>query len=147
MQYLITSKRVVSQTQEVIEGVPQSVKKFYLDPNQHPLRTSNNLFPIVVLTSSKTVSAGEDLTLALKALDNVTQIGYRTNGMFASTHTRMLPNGWIFQLPFDRYLSHTGKFYEAIGIPPDITFPATNNYLMKKYNEEQIDIILEKIRI
>lgn len=109
------------------------------------MRTKKNLFPIVVLTSNQTVSAGEDLTLELRALDNVTQIGYRTNGVFASTHTRMLPNGWVFQLPFDRNMSHDGKYFEGIGIPPDIEFMPADNYLMKKYNENQIDLFLDRI--
>ena len=145
IQYLITDKRIVSQTQEIIDETPQNIRYFYLQPNEHPLRTKQNEFPVIVLTSNETVSAGEDLTLALKALDNVTQIGYTTNGVFASTHTRTLPNSWIFQLPFDRNMSHDGKYYEGIGIPPDVAYHPANNYLMKHYNENQQDIFLDGI--
>jgi len=145
IQYLITDKRIVYKTQEIIDAIPQAIQDFYLQPNDHPLRTKNNLFQIIVLTSNFTVSAGEDLTMQLKALDNVMQLGYRSNGVFASTHTRMLPNGWIFQLPFDRNMSFDGQYYEGSGILPDIEYDPADNYLMKEYNESRTDIFLKRI--
>lgn len=145
IQYLITDRRVVSQTQEVIEKIPQPLKPIYLQANNHPLRTKNNLIPIIVLISNQTFSAGEELTLELKALENVTLMGYPTNGVFGSAHDKTLPNGWIFVLPFDKTLSHDGTYYEGIGIPPDVQLLPADNYLIKKYNENQIDIILDKI--
>ncbi len=81
------------------------------------------------------------------SLDNVSHWGYKSDGIFADTHTRVLPNGWIYQCPFNKNLSHDGNYYESIGIPPDYEFESNYNYLLKQYLDSEKDIILDAIMI
>jgi carboxyl-terminal processing protease len=78
--------------------------------------------PVIVLTSSNTMSAAEVQTMILKnpALPNVTLIGETTYGIFSNMLEKTLPNGWEFSLSNERYLSADNEDYEQIGIRPDI---------------------------
>jgi hypothetical protein len=84
--------------------------------------------PVVLLTSSDSVSAAETLTMAL--LDrqpHVIRVGASTQGVFSDVLVRTLPNGWTFGLPNEIYLTKEGKAFDGVGVPPDIavpTFPA-----------------------
>lgn len=34
---------------------------------------------------------------------------------------RTVPNGWIFRLPNEVYLTSEGRVYDVTGVPPDVT--------------------------
>jgi C-terminal processing protease CtpA/Prc len=144
-RYLLDKKRLVQQVKQHYYGARKKTISHYLSPNLESIRPRSNQFPIYILTSQLTSSAGEILTLQLKALDKTTQIGYKTDGIFADTHTRTLPNGWIYQLPFNKNMSHDGQFYEGKGIPPEILFDESHYYLLRKYMENNQDLILDAI--
>jgi C-terminal processing protease CtpA/Prc len=76
--------------------------------------------PIIVLTSSTTLSAAEIQVLSLMTLPHVTLIGEQTYGIFSDMLLKILPNGWEFTLSNEQYLTPEGESYEQTGIPPDI---------------------------
>ena len=80
--------------------------------------------PVVLLTSSDSVSAAESFTMAL--LDrqpHVTRVGASTQGVFSDVLVRRLPNGWRFGLPNEIYLTKDGKAFDGAGVPPDVAVP------------------------
>lgn len=91
-------------------------------PNPHYI---NNVSyadrPVVVLTSSATVSAGEWLTAILKTSANVTQVGLTTNGSFSvRSLPRYLPNGWQYYYSSTFVTLSDGTSPEGVGCVPDI---------------------------
>ena len=80
--------------------------------------------PIVLLTSSFTVSAAEVFAMAMKQLPYVTIVGESTQGFFSDTYEDKLPNGWTFTLSFQQYFNAKGQNLEEIGVTPDV--PACN---------------------
>jgi hypothetical protein len=80
--------------------------------------------PVVELTGSSTVSAGETFTQALMGrTPHITRIGENTQGVFSDVLGRRLPNGWRFGLPNEVFLTPDGKAFDGPGIPPDIQVP------------------------
>lgn len=79
---------------------------------------------IVLLTGSNTVSAGETFTMALMGrTPAVIRVGEPTQGVFSDVLGRVLPNGWRFGLPNERFLTKEGVAFDGPGIPPDIIIP------------------------
>jgi len=79
--------------------------------------------PVVELIGIHSVSAAETFTQALLGrTPRVTRIGENTQGVFSDVLTRHLPNGWIFGLPNERFVTD-GKAYDVTGIAPDISVP------------------------
>ena len=79
---------------------------------------------VVLLTGPDCVSAGETFTMALLGRKPiVTRIGENTQGVFSDVLTRKLPNGWLFSLPNQIYLTKNGKTFDGVGVPPDIFAP------------------------
>lgn len=80
--------------------------------------------PVVLLTSSDSVSAAETFTMAiLDRQPHVTRIGANTQGVFSDVLGRKLPNGWSFGLPNEIYLTKDGKAFDGAGVPPEIKVP------------------------
>lgn len=75
--------------------------------------------PVYVVTSNVTISAGEILTMALRALPNVTHVGEPTRGALSDVLDKTLPNGWELSLSNEVYLDHRGAAWEGKGIEPD----------------------------
>ena len=76
--------------------------------------------PVYVLTSDLTVSAGEILTLSLRALGNVIHVGETTRGAFSTVLTKYLPNGWEISLSNEIYTDPQGDVWEGRGIEPAV---------------------------
>ncbi|HEY3744222.1 MAG TPA: S41 family peptidase [Bryobacteraceae bacterium] len=106
------------------------------DPNDPTLMTAPQLAmvvpsarpgwhgPVVELTSRYSVSAVETFTQALMGRrPAVDRIGEHTNGVFSGVPNRHLPNGWIFGLPNELYLTERGTSFDVSGIPPTIPVP------------------------
>ncbi len=97
-----------------IEGVePQP---FYVLPAEE----HRFLGPVALVTSDYTVSAGEDFTLAMRALPNVTHYGMATCGSFSDVLPKELPNGWTVNLSHEVYLDGEGRHWEGKGVPPEV---------------------------
>lgn len=78
---------------------------------------------LTLVTSDMTVSAGEILTLALRALPQVTHVGEATRGAFSDVIEKTLPNGWIMELSNEVYTDKHGIIWEGRGVTPDRAFP------------------------
>ncbi|MEW2615764.1 S41 family peptidase [Streptomyces sp. NPDC047880] len=80
--------------------------------------------PLAVLTGRLTVSAGETFTQALmNRTPAPVRIGENTQGALSDTMDRVLPNGWSFTLPNEKYLASMGEAFDGAGIPPTIRVP------------------------
>lgn len=93
---------------------------FFVHPSTGPHYTG----PLSILAGGSTFSAGEAVTQAL--LDRSprpTVVGENTQGVFSDILDRQLPNGWMFGLPDEEYLTPSGRTYDIAGIPPDIRVP------------------------
>lgn len=95
--------------------------------------------PIVYLTDRYTISAAERMTYAFKALPNVTHMGDTTNGAIATIVGRELANGWKYSIVTQKIEGFDGKYYEGVGIPPEIYIKNTMDEMA-----EGIDKTLEK---
>jgi C-terminal processing protease CtpA/Prc len=76
--------------------------------------------PVIELIGVQSVSAAETFTQALLGRQpKITRLGENTQGVFSDVLERRLPNGWIFGLPNERFVTD-GKNYDVVGIAPDI---------------------------
>ena len=84
-------------------------------------KEGNNQYtkPVVLITSSHTISAGETFTLAMKENTNVMQVGDTTAGAFSDQVFFEMPNGWFFTVSVGDYRASDNQSYEGIGIAPD----------------------------
>lgn len=79
--------------------------------------------PVYVLTSNSTVSAGETLTLALKAFPHVRHVGEPTRGCISSFLNKWMPNDFHLTLSNQIWMYPDGTVPEGIGLQPDIPIP------------------------
>lgn len=95
----------------------------------NPSQGTRFVGPVYVITSNITVSAGEILTMALRALPNVTHVGEATRGAMSDVLDRTLPNGWELALSNEVYLDSKGISWEGRGIRPqwEMTVLPTGN--------------------
>jgi carboxyl-terminal processing protease len=76
--------------------------------------------PVMILTSRRTVSAGENFLLGMRELPQVTVIGDVTSGAYADVGHFTLANGWQVNFPYNRMLDRNGFSWEGLGLAPDI---------------------------
>ena len=96
-----------------IEFEPRS---FYYEPKGAWQYTR----PVLVLTSRRTVSAGENFLLGMRLLPHVTLVGDVTSGAFADVGHFKLANGWEVSFPYNQFLDSRGFSWEGVGLAPDI---------------------------
>jgi carboxyl-terminal processing protease len=101
-------------------GAPET--SVYVVPTDRPSFDG----PVYLMTTDSTVSAGETMTMALRALPNVTHVGQPTNGSFSDVLDKTLPNGWPLTLSNEIYRDHAGILWEGRGITPDIPLDIFN---------------------
>ncbi|SDE03799.1 S41 family peptidase [Kordiimonas lacus] len=100
--------------------------------------------PVVVLTGPNSMSAAETFLMALMdRAPEVTRIGDNTRGAFADMLPRILPNGWLFALPNERYLDSAGKSYDRLGIPPHIRVPVFSEEDLAAGRDSALDAALK----
>jgi len=88
-------------------------------PHRGPIYTG----PVVLLTSRYTVSAHETFTQALLGrTPEVVRLGENTQGAISDHMYRLLPNGWLFSLPTQRFFTR-GVAFDGPGVPPTIRVP------------------------
>ncbi|MEO6284345.1 MAG: S41 family peptidase [Dyadobacter sp.] len=85
-----------------------------------PAGKSQYTKPVILLTTSTTISAGETFTFAMRENANVTHMGTTTAGAFSDVIPHQLPNGWLVTIGVGDYRGSDGKSYEGIGITPKI---------------------------
>jgi len=83
-----------------------------------PKGAAQYLKPVYLLTSDRTVSAGETFTLMMRELPHVKQVGQTTAGSLSDILEKPLPGNFLITIPNEIYLDPTGALYEGIGISP-----------------------------
>jgi len=102
--------------------------------------------PVVLLTGPDTISAGETFTMALMGhTPHIQRIGLNTQGVFSDVLKRTLPNGWIFHLPNEVYLTVDGKAFDAIGIPPDLKIKFFSESDLRSGKDAALEAALQKL--
>lgn len=86
---------------------------------------------VVFLVDRGTYSAGSFLSLATKALDNITLIGDTTGGGLGLPNGGQLPNGWRYRFSITQTLTLDQKPDYENGVPPDIKVSFDWNDLTK----------------
>lgn len=77
--------------------------------------------PVVILTSSRTFSGGEDLAYVQQALGRARVVGERTGGGAHPVEHFPLPPGRLCQIPVARsVIAATGSNWEGTGVLPDL---------------------------
>lgn len=97
----------------------------YIQPSDRPSFDG----PVYLMTTQSTVSAAEIMTLAFRALPNVTHVGQATQGALSDVLEKTLPNGWKIELSNEVYRDQNGILWEGRGIPPEFSiniFSETN---------------------
>lgn len=110
-----------------------------LDVYLEPTDTPSFYGPVVLLTSSSTVSAAEVFTLSMSQLPNVTIAGEATHGALSNVMEWRLPNGFEVGLSNEFYLSPQGEWFETTGIPVDLNVP----FYTPEQRELEIDLGIE----
>lgn len=111
-----------------------------------PSNRSRFTGPLVVMTSSFTVSAAETFVLGLMQRPETTRIGTNTQGAFSDMQTRVLPNGWRFGLPNETYETPNGQRFEGIGIAPEIEIPSFSDDQLAQSRDLPLEAALKKLR-
>ncbi len=112
-RYLAYSKRARDQRDP--SGFTKS-QRVLVEPSDDSRFTG----PVALLTSRYSVSAAETFAQALILRDPpVARIGENTQGVFSDVMIRSLPNGFVFGLPNEIYVT-SGRTYDGLGIPPTI---------------------------
>jgi hypothetical protein len=111
--YVAYSKRV-----QVSPGHFTRPQPIVVRPAKHPYTG-----PVAILTGGSDVSAGETFVQALLNRPRTVRIGQNTQGVFSDILERHLPNGWLFGLPDEEFLTRTGRTFDGTGIPPQIRTP------------------------
>ena len=88
----------------------------YIQPTDRPSFDG----PVYLMTTQSTVSAGEIMTLAFRALPNVTHVGQPTQGALSDVLYKALPNGWEIGMSNEIYRDPDGILWEGRGITPEI---------------------------
>ena len=109
-------------------------KKRYIEPKGEILFTK----PVTVLTNRETYSAAEGFVEMMMLFPQVTLIGGNTGGGSGGTAYFELPNGLTYRITTKFETLPNGKYYENVGIAPDIKVTNTN-----RDDSNGIDRILE----
>jgi hypothetical protein len=102
--------------------------------------------PLVVMTSSFTVSAAETFVLGLMQRPNTTRIGTNTQGALSDMQTRVLPNGWSFGVPNETYETPNGQRFEGIGIAPEMEVSSFTDDQLAQSQDLPLEAALKKLR-
>ena len=81
------------------------------------------LKPVYVITSNSTVSAGETLTMALKAFPHVRHVGEPTRGCLSAFLNKWMPNDFHLTLSNEIWALPNGGIPEGKGLQPDLAIP------------------------
>lgn len=111
------AERKLAYSKRAFGAAGEASDVFYAQPSPGRRFTG----PTYVITSDVTGSGAEILTLTMRVLPNVTQVGTPTRGALSDRLVKVLPDGSDFSLSNEIYLDPSGKLYEAVGIPPHRT--------------------------
>jgi len=102
--------------------------------------------PVYLMTTDSTGSAGEIMTMSLRALPNVTHMGQSTNGGLSDILSKVLPNGWNLSLSNEIYLDHEGVAWEGLGIAPDVALQISSEADLLDGHQAAVATVLDRIK-
>ena len=76
--------------------------------------------PVVLLVNSRSISAAENVALAVRAVPHAVVVGETTAGVMADTAPLPLPNGWEVGVPVNVFRDANGVSWEGVGVAPDL---------------------------
>ena len=76
--------------------------------------------PVYLLTTDRTISAGDSLTLMMREIPHVTHVGQPTSGSMSDKLEKSLPGNFAISLSNESYVDPRGVLYEGRGIPPKV---------------------------
>jgi carboxyl-terminal processing protease len=106
--------RVPAYSKQAYGAQGVSPDMFYAEPSVGRRFTG----PTYLLTSDVTVSGGEILTMTMRVLPNVSQVGMATRGALSDRLTKVLPDGSDFSISNEIYLDPREVLFEGTGLPP-----------------------------
>jgi hypothetical protein len=94
-------------------------QKYYSEVE--PSKNANSKVKLILITDRSVGSSGEDFTMMMRVLPQLTVIGDTTHGNPGGTpNAKELPNGWLIYMPTSlEYTIKNELVYK--GLPPDIT--------------------------
>ncbi|MCV2363614.1 S41 family peptidase [Paucibacter sp. DJ1R-11] len=107
------------------------------------------LKPVYLLTSDRTVSAGDTLALMMRTLPHVTQVGQATSGSMSDKLGKTLPGNFLVTLSHERSVDPQGVSYEVKGVPPKLAlavFDPKNPASLFSGHAAALDRVLAMIR-
>lgn len=107
------------------------------------------LKPVYLLTTDRTVSAGDTLTLMMRELPHVTHIGQATSGSMSDKLDKSLPGNFTVSLSNEIYADPRGVVYEGRGIPPKVplvVFDPADPSSLYSGHDNAINKLIEIIR-
>jgi len=135
------TERALAYTKYASDSSNQTPFEIYVEPDSSERYTGH----VILVTSNVTVSAGEMLTMALRAQPNVTHVGEATRGAHSDVLEKRLPNGWTLNLSNEIYHDHDGEFWEGRGIPPHIPMQIFNPDNPFEGHVDAINSVIEQI--
>ena len=76
--------------------------------------------PVTLLVNSRSISAAENVALAMRAVPHAVLVGQTTAGVMADAAPLPLPNGWEVGVPVNVFRDANGVSWEGVGIVPDV---------------------------
>ena len=76
--------------------------------------------PVVLLVNSRSISAAENVALAMRAVPHAVMMGETTAGVMADAAPLPLPNGWEVGVPVNVFRDANGVSWEGVGVVPDL---------------------------
>jgi hypothetical protein len=138
--YLAYAKRARNDPRDPARfTAPQPIE---VRPHAHPYGG-----PVAILTGGSTLSAGETFVQAL--MDRTpapVRIGENTQGVFSDVMERSLPDGLVFGLPNEEFLTRTGRTFDGAGIPPDVRVPVFTDEEFAHDRDSAFDRAMEFLR-
>ena len=101
---------------------------------------------VVVITSARTASSGEVVTLAFRNRPNTTIIGEPTSGYTTTVSWNQLDEKTVFQLTISWYADRMDNTFKGERIPPDVPFTGATNFedpTKDEWVQKAIDILSE----
>lgn len=74
----------------------------------------------MLLVNSRSISAAENVALAVRAVPRAIVVGETTAGVMADAAPLPLPNGWEVGVPVNVFRDANGVSWEGVGVPPDL---------------------------
>lgn len=109
-------RRRLALTVQARRAQGREIQEWFVEPEG----PRQYLKPVYLLTTDRTISAGDSLTLMMRELPHVIHIGQPTSGSMSDNLTKSLPGNFMISLSNESYFDSKGVLYEGRGVPPKV---------------------------